>query len=166
MAKKFQKYLSKEQRKHVVIYQRKTGKELVKENGYTENIMFMIMLMFHKNMWKCILIQTNYHNYHFLFHIQSIMEQGGWISITIYFLIQNYVMEYVKFSAYHVHVLDLHQWWTNLGFIVFRQRNSHATNLSPTVLIGQFWAHIIIGISFTCHRNQHFLRCLVRYIRL
>ena len=40
-------------------------------------------------------------------------------------------------------MLDVHQLWTNLGFMVFFQRNRHATNLSPTVLIGRFWAHII-----------------------
>ena len=38
------------------------------------------------------------------------------------------------------------------------------TNLSSIVLIGQFWAHITIGISFTYHQNQHLLRVLMRYI--
>ena len=40
-------------------------------------------------------------------------------------------MAYVKFPAYHVPVLDLHQCWINLGFMVFCQRNRYATNLSP-----------------------------------
>ena len=35
----------------------------------------------------------------------------------------------------------------NVGFLVFCQRNRNATNLSPTLLIGQFWDHITIGIS-------------------
>ena len=45
-------------------------------------------------------------------------------------------------------------------------KQTHTTNLSQNLLTGHFSAHITIGISFTCHRNQHFLRCLVRYIRL
>ena len=122
------------------------GKEPVKENGQKESIMFRIMLMFHKNMWKYIVIPTNSPHCHFVVHIQSLMEQGGWIRIIIYVLIQNWVMKYVQLPAYHVPVLDLHKCCTNLGFIVSRWRKSHATNLSPTVLIRQFWAHIKIGI--------------------
>ena len=57
-------------------------------------------------------------------------------------------MEYVQFAEYHVHVLHVNQFWTNLGFLVFRKRNSHATNLSPTVLIVQLWDHITIETSF------------------
>ena len=64
-------------------------KKPVKENGQTENIMFRIMLMLHTKMWKWIVIQTNYQHYHFVVHIQSLVEQGGWVSITIYVFIQN-----------------------------------------------------------------------------
>ena len=54
----------------------------------------------------------------------------GWVSIIIYVLIQIYVMAYVKFSAYHVPVLHVHQFLTNHGFPVFSQQNRHATNMS------------------------------------
>ena len=30
----------------------------------------------------------------------------------------------------------------NPGFLVYHHRNRHATNLSPIVIIGQFWDHI------------------------
>ena len=53
-------------------------------------------------------------------------------------------MEYVKFSAYHVPVLYVHQCLTNLGFPVFSKKNRHTTNLSSTVLIGQLCSHITI----------------------
>ena len=61
-------------------------------------------------------------------------------------LIQKQVMAYVNFATYHVPVLDVHQFWIYLGFLVFRKIIRHATNLSPTVLIGHFWAHIKIVI--------------------
>ena len=125
------------------------GKYQVKENGQTESIMFRIILMLHKKMWKCIVIPTNYQNYHFVVHIQCLAEQGDWVSMIIYGFIQNKVMAYVKFAAYHVPVLYVHQCLTNLGFPVFIQQNRHATNLSSILLIGQFWANITIGISFT-----------------
>ena len=65
------------------------GKYLVKKDGQTESIMFRIMMMLHKKIWKCIVIPTNSQQYYFVVHIQSRVEQGGWVSITIYSLIQN-----------------------------------------------------------------------------
>ena len=56
-------------------------------------------------------------------------------------------MGYVKFAAYHVPMLHVHQCLTKHGFTLFSQQNRHANNLSSIVLIGQFCAHIIIGIS-------------------
>ena len=73
LAKKFQKHLSKEHLKHGVIDQGNKGKEIVKENGHTENIMFRIIMMLHTKMRKCIVIQNNYQHYHFVVHIQSLM---------------------------------------------------------------------------------------------
>ena len=46
------------------------GKEPVKENGQTESIIFRIMLMFHTNMWKCIVI----HFHIFLCNISIILN--------------------------------------------------------------------------------------------
>ena len=66
-------------------------------------------------------------------------------------------MAYVQFAAYHVPVLHVRQCLTNHGFPVFSQQNRHATNLSLIVLIGEFWAYITIGISFTSQQNQ----CLI-----
>ena len=37
-------------------------------------------------------------------------------------------MAYLQFSAYHLPVLDVHQCWINLGFMVFLQQKRHATN--------------------------------------
>ena len=124
-----------------------TGKYLVKENGQTESIMFGIIMMLHTKMWKFIVIPTNSQHYHFVVHIQSLVEKGIWVSIIIYVLIQIYVIAYVKFAVYHVPVLDVHQWLAKPGFLVFIKQNRHTTNLSPTVLIGQFWYHITILIS-------------------
>ena len=42
------------------------------------------------------------------------------------------------------------------------KENRNATNLLPTLLIGQFWDHIIIGILLRCHQNHHLLRRLMR----
>ena len=64
-------------------------KEPVKENIYTDSIMFRIILILHTNMWNCIVLQTNSQHYHFMVHIQNLMAQGGWVRITIYVLIQN-----------------------------------------------------------------------------
>ena len=75
-------------------------------------------------------------------------------------------MAYVQFSTYHVPVFHLRQCWKNFGFMVFCQRNRHANNLSPTVLIGQFWAHIRIVIPLSYLQHQHLSRSLMRYIRL
>ena len=66
-----------------------TGKDPAKENGQTESIMFRIIIMLHTKMWKCIVIPTNSQHYHFVVYIQSLMEQGGWVSIIIYFSSQN-----------------------------------------------------------------------------
>ena len=127
----------------------RTRKDPVKENGQTDSIMIRIMLMLHTKMLKCIVIPTNYQHYHFVVHIQSLMEQGGWVSIIIYVLIQIQVMAYVKFAAYNFPMLHVHQCLAKHGFPVFSQQKRHATNLSSIVLIGQFWAHITIGISLT-----------------
>ena len=51
-----------------------------KENGQTDSIMFRIMLMFHTNMWECIVTQINPQHYHFVVHIPNLMVQGGWSS--------------------------------------------------------------------------------------
>ena len=123
-----------------------TGRDPVKGNVQTESIIFRIILMLHSNMLKSILIPTNSQHYHFLVHIQSLVEKGGWVSIIIYVLIQIQVMEYAKFAAYHVPVLHVHQFLTNLVFTVFIQQNRHATNMPSILLIGQFWAHITIEI--------------------
>ena len=64
------------------------GKEPVQENGQTESIMFSIMLMLHTNMGKYIVIPTNSQHYHFVVHIQILMDQRGCVSIIIYVLIQ------------------------------------------------------------------------------
>ena len=50
-----------------------TGKDPVKENGQTDNIMLMIMLTLHTSLWKRMVIQTNSQHYHFVVHIQSLM---------------------------------------------------------------------------------------------
>ena len=50
LAKEFQKYLSKDDRKHGVIDKLKYRKYPVKENGHTDSIIFKIMLMFHTKM--------------------------------------------------------------------------------------------------------------------
>ena len=46
-------------------------------------------------------------------------------------------MAHLRFSAFHVPVLNVHQLFTNPGFLVYYLKN-HATNLSHIVLTGQF----------------------------
>ena len=82
------KNMSKDDRKHGVIDQGKYRKITGKKNEQTDSIMFRIILMLHKNMRKCIVIQTSSQYYHFVVHIQSFMEQEGWVRIIIYVLIQ------------------------------------------------------------------------------
>ena len=41
----------------------------------------------HKDV-KCIVIPTNSKHYHFVVHILSLMEQGGWVRMIIYGLIK------------------------------------------------------------------------------
>ena len=94
------------------------------------------------------------------------MLLGRWVSIIVYIFIKNYFIVYLEFSTYHVPMFHVHQCSTNLLFMAYPQINKHATNLSQVTLIGQFSAHITIWILFTCHRNQHILRHLRRYIRL
>ena len=62
----------------------------------------------------------------------------------------------MQFSAYHVPVLDVHQCWKNLGFLVYHQRNMHATNLSPTARIGQFWDHSVSSYVASRARQSTF----------
>ena len=50
VAKKFQKHMSMDHCKHVVIDHVKIGKYPIKENGKTESIMFRIILMLHTKM--------------------------------------------------------------------------------------------------------------------
>ena len=88
LAKEFQKHLSRNDSKHGVIDQGNTGKDPVKENRRKEIIMFRIIVMFHTKIWKCIVIQTNSQHQNFVIHIQSLMEQGGWVIIIVYILIQ------------------------------------------------------------------------------
>ena len=60
----------------------------------------------------------------------------------------------MQFATYYEPVLHVHQCHTNLLFMVYLQRNNHATNLSQMLLTGQFLDYTTIVISFTCHRNQ------------
>ena len=74
LAKEFQKHLSNDDHKNVVIDNGKDKKNPVKENGQTESIMFRIMLMFHTKICKFIVILTTYQYYHSVVPIQSLME--------------------------------------------------------------------------------------------
>ena len=75
-------------------------------------------------------------------------------------------MAYVKFAAYNVHMLHVHQCLTNHEFTVFSQQNKHATNLSSIVRIGQFWVHmsLIMGETekYTLKENGQKYRIMFR----
>ena len=89
LTKEFQHHMTKEHCKHGVFDQRKTINYSRKENVQTYSIMFRIMLMFHKKMWKFIVTKINSQHYHLVAHITKLTVQGGRVSMIICVLIQN-----------------------------------------------------------------------------
>ena len=77
LAKEFQHFLKKEDRKDGVIDQGKFKNDSWKEDGHTDSIMFRIILLLNTKMWKCTVTKVNSQNYHFVVHIPNLMAQGG-----------------------------------------------------------------------------------------
>ena len=63
-------------------------------------------------------------------------------------------------------VLLVHQFWTNLGYLVFYQINKSAINLSPSALIGQYQGPLTIETLSNCRQSQHPPTHLMKFIRL
>ena len=164
LAKQFQKHLSNDHRKHVVIDQGKYRKRSIKRKWtdieyhvqdnsdiahkdvkiYCDNNQFPALPFFGSHPKPC---GARGLSKHYPLHFDSKLSHD--------------VCAIFRISC---DVLHVHKCWKNLGFMVFRQQNRHATNLSPNVLIGQFWAHITIGISLIYNQNKYILRSLIRYI--
>ena len=77
LTREFKKHLSNAACKHGVISQEKYKKWQVNGSGKKDNIMFRSMLMFHTNMLRCFVIQTNFHHCHFVVHTQNYMVSEG-----------------------------------------------------------------------------------------
>ena len=75
--KQFQKHLSKEHRKHGVIdkgkYRKISSKRKFTDREYHVQDNADVA---HKDL-KMYFNKTNYQHYHFVFHIQSLLEKGG-----------------------------------------------------------------------------------------
>ena len=88
LAKKFQKHLSKEHRKHRVIDQGKY-KKIASKIKLTDREYHVQNNADVSQKYVKIYCDTNqFPTLPFVVHIQSFTEQGGWVSIIIYVLIQ------------------------------------------------------------------------------
>ena len=88
LAREFQKHLSNVEHKHGLIDQGKHKKGKVNESSKKGNIMFRRILMLCTKMLRCFVIQTSFHHCNFVVHQKNRMVSGGWLSITIWYLIQ------------------------------------------------------------------------------
>ena len=83
LTKEFQKYQYNDDRKHGVMDQVKDRKIASKRKWI--DIEYHVQGnadVAHKDV-KCIVILNNSHHFHSVVHIQSLMEQGGWVRIII-----------------------------------------------------------------------------------
>ena len=88
LAKEFQKHLSKDVCKHGFIYQVKYRKRSSKRKWTDREYHVQYNAdVAHKDV-KFIVIPTNSQHYHCVVRSQILVEQGGWLSIIIYVLIQ------------------------------------------------------------------------------
>ena len=97
LTREYQKHMSTTALKHGVIDQDKYKKQATKK-------LYRKVILFSEWCWCCakicengFVIKTSLHHCHFLVHTQNHMVSEGWIRIEIYYLIQNWDMEYAQY---------------------------------------------------------------------